>query len=458
MRTARCLTTAPASALAAAVLLVLAACLLAAAVAGPARAASRFAWVDTRDPSSDSDWLALSALGPGGTLYAAGDFAVTSVLDSDIWVTKYLPGSSTPAWSCTWAGGAGGQDTASDIAVDATGRVYVAGYAARDDTTYEALVLCYDQQGTLIWQRDYQPSDALDCFAVAIGLDAHGSVYVAGNITYTGSPDQIFFDKLDGTTGDLVWETRYTSSGDAEIYDLAVTPAGDCYAVGTEGDAARDALLVKADAGGAVQWHQTWSGSSHADVWSRVEPARGGGVIVAGGVNVRGAGDIAVARYSASGARDWVHRWGAAGGSDDMANDLAVDAAGGVWVAGGSSVGNGFSAVICKWRPSGKLLFSRHLSGTGLTWYSAITTDRAGNAYVGGNCEVVRGQNEDALVAKYSASGVRRWKATADFNKGTKSSDWLETICLGPSGYLYACGWIGANKHDGASFVMKIRR
>jgi hypothetical protein len=84
---------------------------------------------------------------------------------------------------------------------------------------------------------------------------------------------------------------------------------------------------------------------------------------------------------------------------------------------------------------------------------AASTTDAAGNAYVAG---FRRRTSDDGLVAKYTPTGTRRWVSYVGYT--TNSSDALDAIALGPSGYVYATGELNGEVRNTRAVVVKVRR
>src|SRR5262249_12797413 len=118
------------------------------------------------------------------------------------------------------------------------------------------------------------------------------------------------------------------------------------------------------------------------------------------------------------------------GSGDDQATAIATDSTGNVYVAGFTTSSNfptaaaaqgapaGFSdAFVTKLNPSGKLVYSTYLGGSGQDNATSIAVDAAGNAYVAGFTSSanfptknpvqrnLKGQG-NAFVAKFDPSGA----------------------------------------------------
>ena len=311
--------------------------------------------------------------------------------------------------------------------------------------------------GTLAWGKVY-PFAAGSDEADAVGLDADGNAYIAG--TEAPTPMHAFTSKVRPSDGALLWATTYLGAGMVAVHDIAVTRAGDCYVAGraeTGADSGTyDAILLRSTAAGVASWTKSWNGPRGGnDVWTSVELAPNGRVVVAGATHENGAADFACARYASSGKRLWARTWSSKGSWSDGCHGLAVSRDGSAWVAGTTSLQEGvWHGALVKWASSGKRLVSRSV-GTAKTSadFEAVTVDAGGNAYVAG---AISSSAWNLMALKYSPAGRRLWSSTAGFGSG--SMDTLESICLGPAGCLYATGNAGAVPSDTRGVVVKIRR
>jgi hypothetical protein len=120
-----------------------------------------------------------------------------------------------------------------------------------------------------------------------------------------------------------------------------------------------------------------------------------------GGRN-RGQRDAWVAKYDTAGRKLWARQLGTE--TDDWANDLATDAVGNVYLTGttygslGGPKRGDYDAWVAKYDAAGRKLWARQLGGLFNDAYDAygVATDAAGGVYIAG------GTGGDAFVAKYS--------------------------------------------------------
>src|SRR5215510_14470630 len=169
-----------------------------------------------------------------------------------IFVGKFAPDRSL-SWQRIWNGTTIRGLGRPDVAVGADGSVYVTGITA--DNGNDAVLLKFDSNGTLVWERAWGGAASDEALAVATGSD--GSVYIAGTATSFGpSSAGLFVVKFD-SAGNLVWQRI---SDGAEGNAVAVAPDGSVYAAGTTPRAGQignfDIVVLKTTAAGSLVWQR----------------------------------------------------------------------------------------------------------------------------------------------------------------------------------------------------------
>ncbi len=105
---------------------------------------------------------------------------------------------------------------------------------------------------------------------------------------------------------------------------------------------------------------------------------------------------------------------------DDRSQDVGVDAAGNVYIAGftngvfsGTTVNADYDAYVAKFDKNGHLKWTKRLHTDADDEFNALDLDAAGNVYVAGFTKGdVAGTNAggaDMIVASYDPSGTKRW-------------------------------------------------
>jgi outer membrane protein assembly factor BamB len=114
---------------------------------------------------------------------------------------KFAPDGSL-SWQRIWNGTTIRGLGPPDVAVSADGSVYVTGVTA--DNGNDAVLLKFDANGTLLWERGWGGAESDEGLAVATALD--GSAYIAGTATSFGpSLSGLVVVKFD-SAGNLVWQ------------------------------------------------------------------------------------------------------------------------------------------------------------------------------------------------------------------------------------------------------------
>jgi uncharacterized protein (TIGR03437 family) len=219
-----------------------------------------------------------------------------------------------------------------------------------------------------------------------IQLDAAGNIYVMGvtnsvdfpltseAIKKTSAPQQedIYIAKLNPAGSALVYSTYLGSDkGSDEAYGLAVDATGSVYLAG------RTSSPDFPVTAGAAQ--STFAGPFEAFVSK---------------INATGSALLSSTMLG--------------GGGDDWARDIAIDAAGGVYVTGettssdfpttagalqknlGTNLGNAF---IVKYTAAGAVAYATYYGSGNLAYGNAIEVDSVGNAYVAGDISASAGVN-----------------------------------------------------------------
>src|SRR6266704_2412367 len=202
-----------------------------------------------------------------------------------------LAGPVAPARAATvvsetiW--GTAGSDGSAGVAVAADGSVYVAGFAFVAPNS--AILLKFDADGTLQWQRSWGGS----AFPEDVAVAADGSVYVAGSVRLPGEVNQRISLTRFAPDGSVVshqaWATP-ESQGETQGEGLAISADGSVYVAGVAPRFApdgaflgSDVALLKVAANGSLAWQRTVTAGESADSRGGVTVAPDGSVYVAGG-------------------------------------------------------------------------------------------------------------------------------------------------------------------------------
>jgi hypothetical protein len=222
----------------------------------------------------------------------------------------------------------------------------------------------------------------------------------------------------------VAWEKFYNSSQDSSDYDprMAVDQQGNTYVAGTsykpDSSSDTDVSTVKYSPSGEQLWARTWAGPGFFKDWaSDVAFDSQGNVYVAvtswGGSSTEY--DMVVIKYDAGGAEKWVRTYNSPLGRWDMANALAVDGAGNVFVTGYSQMSGGANGGIFN-----EFTTVKYDAGGVEKWVSRITEERRG---------------DEAVALSVDASGdVYATGFTWGFDNNVSSKNILTVKLSGASG------------------------
>jgi len=209
-----------------------------------------------------------------------------------------------------------------------------------------------------LWTREAPTRNEYGNYTIAsviVRTDPLGNVYVTGVGGYSSTFQTIKYDR----DGNQLW-TRFAFAN-ALPHAMEVDAAGDVYVTGSGYNPAYyDVLTVKYDTDGNVLWTAAYdNGTGKNDLASYLSVDDQGNAYVAGYTLSNGAYDFLVIKYGPSGVMLWsatynagsfVNSAGRVQESNDIANTLALDPTGNVYVVGGTTVQG---AVMIKYDPDG---------------------------------------------------------------------------------------------------------
>ncbi|NPV82539.1 MAG: hypothetical protein HPY46_03005 [Candidatus Aminicenantes bacterium] len=242
-------------------------------------------WVSRFDgPLNEDDYASAIAVDSSGNIYVTGTGIIAPSRTFDFVTIKYNNGGIQQ-----WASSSGttGYEQSNDIAIDASGNIYLTGCTYRDGTGYDYFTVKFNSSGE-IWTARYNGPANSDDKACSISLDPSGNVYITGYSQGSGTGNDYATVKYN-SSGVEQWVARYNGPVDGEdlAFDITVNPLGDVYVTG------RSEI-------GPTDW------------------------------------DYATIKYNSSGSQQWVARYNGPGNDDDLGQSIAIDPMGNVYVAGSS--------------------------------------------------------------------------------------------------------------------------
>jgi hypothetical protein len=413
-------------------------------------------WV-RRFNSSDtlSDYIVDMKLDKEGNVYVSGYIANSDTTHS--FLTLKYNSKGDFQWSRTY-NCLSGWDELSGIDVDSLGNVYVCG---RSDTVNYALynrtyfrTIKYSSNGDLLWVRRYINEDSLYAIPKAICIDDSLNVYVTGTCYRNGNSDYITIKY--NTNGEFQWEKFYgvsnydvprsiiyknnfiyitgqtdTIYGNTLKYDrngnriwitnfshigkkISVSDSNYLFIGGGGLVNSREAFRTnKYDSNGSILWSKIFYDTNWynpSDYLSDMCIDRNSNIYVTGWCTRDAPYGYCYStiKYNSLGDSVWTriyHNIFAVNPSDDMAESIATDKSGNVYVTG-STDSNFIYYKFCtiKYDSNGvKKWVAKYPVGLEFTSYYAkfIKLDLEGNMYIVGESEG-NGTGDDIIILKYS--------------------------------------------------------
>jgi hypothetical protein len=300
--------------------------------------------------------------------------------------------------------------------------------------------------------------------AEAVATSADGSAYVAGitdsfAVDQFGSPSARIFVVKFAADGSVTWERVWNGPTVRGLGrpDVAVSPDGSVYVSGVTADNGNDAVLLKFDASGALQWERTWGGIS-SDESLAVATAPDGSVYIAGTATSFGpsSAGLFVVKFDSAGDLVWQRIFDGAAG-----NAVAVAPDGSVYAAGTTprtdQIGN-FDILVLKITSAGVLVWQRTYSaGEVVDPRGRMTTAPDGSIVLAGAIQAAKAGLVDiaALVVSLSPDGSLHF----DKQFAGRNGETAEGVAVAPDdGTIYVAGTItsfGAGSQD--AFVLHLQ-
>jgi len=184
-----------------------------------------------------------------------------------------------------------------------------------------------------------------------------------------------------------------------------------------------DLFVVKYNSSGTKQWTKQY-GTDRYDEARGVATDSSGNVYVVGGtkgnlngISNSGRTDAFVIKFNSSDTKQWTKKLGT--WQNDLANGVATDSSGNFYVTGftyqdmdGNTSAGNTDLFVVKYNSSGTKQWTKQLGTSSNDLANGVATDSSGNIYVAGHTEGglggTKAGNKDIFLVKYISDGVKQ--------------------------------------------------
>jgi PKD repeat protein len=342
-------------------------------------------------------------------------------------------------------------DTVQDmpIAIDASGCIYVGGTTqALGKTNYDVLIVKYDKAGNVLWSRTFNVPGNGNEQVSAIAVDNSCNVYITGtnaNNPATNYQTELFALKYDGN-GNLLWSNSYIRPifySTAGI-DITCDLSGNAYVLGetfVSATGAVDIAILKYSLTGALLIENNDGSAGTYNEGQSITLDKSGNIFVAAKTTSSTVinRDYLTVKYNNQGKKQWSAIYNGPGNSTDEPSKIITDANGNAYVTGGSAgSGTDFDYTTIKYSSSGSLQWIQRYDGSGHTYDKAMDLKiDNNNIYITG-MSVGSSTGRDFATISYKHNGVINW--VNRYDGGANGLDNGNALVVDVSGNVYVTG------------------
>ncbi|UCG36764.1 MAG: hypothetical protein JSV64_00320 [Candidatus Bathyarchaeota archaeon] len=356
-------------------------------------------WNQTYGGARDDEGWSVVQTSDGG-FAIAGTAKSFGAADSDFWLVK-TDASGNHLWNQTYGGTS--HDWGCSIVQTLDGGYIIAGRTYFSETAYDFRLVRVDALGNHLWNQTYGGTGYDNALSVVQTED--GGFAVVGVTESLGASSDVWLVKTDAG-GNLEWNQTYGGTSYEAGWSVVQTNDGGYAIAGTTGSlgaGATDAWLVRVDALGNHLWNQTYGGTSWDEGYSMVQTLDGG-FAIAGYTESSGAGaaDFWLVKTDAVGNLVWSQAYG--GIDNELGLSVVQTMDGGYAIAGHTySFGaGGIDVWLVKTDAGGNHTWSQTYGGTSEDCgYSVVQTLDGGYAIAGYTDSFGAGGEDVWLIRAY---------------------------------------------------------
>lgn len=252
------------------------------------------------------------------------------------------------------------------------------------------------------------------------------------------------------------WISAIGTSGNDASFGLAIDSSNNTYLIGygnTFGAGSNDALLVKTDSSGIIQWARSL-GTSNSDIAYKAVVDSSDNVYIAGTTPVSGNTSMFLSKFNSSGTNQWTKTINNPNEYSLPLTNLAIDSSNGIYLVGYGQPGAYLNTMghIFKFDTSGSNVWGRRFGGVFGVAYGDVSFDSSGNIYLAGVYEDNPYPTYKLHVTKLNSSATKQWERTLDGGEQFAPNQFQ--IAVSSTGTVTAVGLTKAEGPGNTSILM----
>lgn len=377
-----------------------------------------------------------------GNVIVAGSVSDSSY-GADLFVRKFDK-NGNQLWYKKYKGTVHGDNTTIGLAIDGNDNIYVLGRVFSAQTWYDIVTIKYSPDGTELWSKSYDGTLHGNDYPSAIKIDKNNDVYVTGWVADADNTYDLVNLKYD-SQGNQLWDYLYTGGKNGWVYghDLALDNSGNVYDAAAIYDTNNnyDLALIKLDQNGKLSWVARFDSAGNSEEGLQVDIASGSNIIVGGDAFIGSKYYYLTVSFDSSGNQNWVKYRHAA--YNPVAPQLSkpvmtFDNSGNTYITGEDSV---WEMLTYKINSGGSTVWEKAFEpATGHPAYpNATTTDNSSDILIAGygyEPDSSGTYQPQASVLEYDSAGSLLW------NSQPKGIGNAFDISADKNGNSYATGFV----------------
>ncbi len=266
------------------------------------------------------------------------------------WQVLKYSSAGVPLWTNRYTFAQSGQPYPGDLVVDVSGNLVVTGSEVGATGGDNWVTIKYSTAGLPLWTNRFNgPANGSDT-ASDVAADKNGNIFVTGSMINSSGAGE--FATIKYSSGGIpLWTNYYKGTGSFEwdgAYAVVVNTNGDAFVTGpSEGSTGySDYVTIKYSGAGVPLWTNRYNTTYGSTPTAMVLDAVGN-VFVTGELTDPNylAFNYHTVGYSSSGAQVFLNQYGGPANRDDTGTALGVDVSGNIYVTGWSTPTNGYADI-----------------------------------------------------------------------------------------------------------------